>query len=319
MTVRIRFLILVLALAAADGFAQETVHIIQKGETLYSIARNYGADIQGILSLNGIRDPGKIQAGQRLRIPGGGKGAGQGAASSGPVYVEYQVVRGDSLFGIARKHGVTLQELRAANGLREDYVLKAGDRLKIPRRGEAPPALAADAPSKAGPAPGGGRIESGASDKGTAGNSAGGGATAGGAAAGGTGIQPTARQTTPAVSGGQTVWPVRVKELAYMTGKLYGVAILGERSESVKSLSQGTVISAGPYRGFGKVAIVQMTGGYLYVYGGCESLSVKEGDRVAPGTELGRLGLDGVTSKPQLFLMVYKNNAPIDPAKAPRL
>jgi septal ring factor EnvC (AmiA/AmiB activator) len=62
-----------------------------------------------------------------------------------------------------------------------------------------------------------------------------------------------------------------------------------------------------------------MTGGYLYVYGGCESLSVKEGDRVAPGAELGRLGLDGVTSKPQLFLMVYKNNAPIDPAKAPRL
>jgi murein DD-endopeptidase MepM/ murein hydrolase activator NlpD len=309
MTVRTRFLILILALAAADGFAQETVHIIQKGETLYSIARNYGADIQGILSLNGIQDPGKIQAGQRIRIPGGGKETGQGAVSPGPVYIEYQVVRGDSLFGIARKHGVTLQELRAANGLREDYILKAGDRLKIPRRGEAPQALAADAPSKAGPAPGGGRIESGVSDKGTAGNNAG----------AGTGIQPAARQTIPAVSGGQTVWPVRVKELAYMTGKLYGVAILGERSESVKSLSQGTVISAGPYRGFGKVAIVQMTGGYLYVYGGCESLSVKEGDRVAPGTELGRLGLDGVTSKPQLFLMVYKNSAPIDPAKAPRL
>ncbi|MDR2785748.1 MAG: M23 family metallopeptidase [Treponema sp.] len=306
MTVRIRFLVLILALVTAGGFAQETVHIIQKGETIYSIARNYGADIQGILSLNGIQDPRKIQAGQRIRIPGGSKEAGQGAASSGAAYIEYRAVRGDSLFGIARKHDVTLQELRAANGLREDYVLKAGDRLKIPRRGETPPALAADVPSKAGAAPDGGGIESGVS-------------VLNSGAAGGTGIQPAARQTAPAVSGGQTVWPVRVKELAYMTGKLYGVAILGERSESVKSLSQGTVISAGPYRGFGKVAIVQMTGGYLYVYGGCESLSVKEGDRVAPGTELGRLGLDGVTSKPQLFLMVYKNNAPIDPAKAPRL
>jgi septal ring factor EnvC (AmiA/AmiB activator) len=103
-----------------------------------------------------------------------------------------------------------------------------------------------------------------------------------------------------------------------MTGKLQGVVILGERSEPVKSLSRGTVISAGPYRGFGKVAIVQMTGGYLYVYGGCESLSVREGDRVVPGAEIGRLGLDGAASKPQLFLMVYKNNTPIDPAKAPR-
>jgi murein DD-endopeptidase MepM/ murein hydrolase activator NlpD len=317
MTVRIRSLVLIFAFVTAGSFAQETVHIIQKGETIYSIARNYGADIQGILSLNGIQDPRKIQAGQRIRIPGGAKEAGQGAASP-EAYVEYRAARGDTLFGIARKHGVPLQELRAANGLREDYVLKAGDRLKIPRRGETAPVLAADLPPlKAGPeaaAPeGGGRPESGAS-AGAADNHAG-----GRTAAGGTGIQPAARQTAPAVSGGQMVWPVRVKELAYMTGKLYGVAILGERSESVKSLSQGTVISAGPYRGFGKVAIVQMTGGYLYVYGGCESLSVKEGDRVAPGTELGRLGLDGVTSKPQLFLMVYKNNAPIDPAKAPRL
>ncbi|GHV96766.1 hypothetical protein AGMMS50293_30860 [Spirochaetia bacterium] len=108
------------------------------------------------------------------------------------------------------------------------------------------------------------------------------------------------------------------KEIAYMTGKLYGVVVRGERSEPVKSLTQGTVISAGPYRGFGRVAIVQVTGGYLYVYGGCESLSVKEGDRIGPGTELGKLGIDAVSEKPQLFFMVYRSNTPIDPAKAPR-
>jgi septal ring factor EnvC (AmiA/AmiB activator) len=66
------------------------------------------------------------------------------------------------------------------------------------------------------------------------------------------------------------------------------------------------------------VAIVQVTGGYLYVYGGCESLSVKEGDRIGPGTELGKLGIDAVSEKPQLFFMVYRSNTPIDPAKAPR-
>ncbi|MDR1128827.1 MAG: LysM peptidoglycan-binding domain-containing protein [Treponema sp.] len=299
---------------------------MQRGETIYSIARSYGANIQEILSLNGIQDPTKVQAGQRIRIPGGAVlpgGAGQAPAAG---YTEYQVVRGDSLFGIARKHGIPLQELRAANGLREDYVLKAGDRLKIPRRGETPaaaaiaagtpayvPARTAPAASAAAASPGGNAWDGSgaAANNGAAGSGS-------GAGAGRTAVQPAARQTAPAGAGSQTVWPVRVKELAYMTGKLYGVAILGERSESVKSLSQGTVISAGPYRGFGKVAIVQMTGGYLYVYGGCESLSIKEGDRVAPGTELGRLGLDGVTSKPQLFLMVYKNNTPIDPAKAPR-
>jgi septal ring factor EnvC (AmiA/AmiB activator) len=103
-----------------------------------------------------------------------------------------------------------------------------------------------------------------------------------------------------------------------MTGKLSGVVITGARAESVKSLTRGTVISAGPFQGFSRVALVQVDGGYLQVYGGCESLSVKEGDRVEPGTELGKLGIDGQTNKPQLFFMVYRSNTPVDPARAPR-
>jgi septal ring factor EnvC (AmiA/AmiB activator) len=94
--------------------------------------------------------------------------------------------------------------------------------------------------------------------------------------------------------------------------------VTGERGEPVRSLTQGTVISAGPYRGFGRVAIVQAAGGYLYVYGGCESLSVKEGDRISPGTEIGKLGIDAVSEKPQLFFLVFLKDEPVDPAKAPR-
>jgi septal ring factor EnvC (AmiA/AmiB activator) len=108
------------------------------------------------------------------------------------------------------------------------------------------------------------------------------------------------------------------REMAYMTGKLNGVVLTGERYEPVKSLTQGVVISAGPYRGFGKIALVQATGGYLYMYGGCESLSVREGDRVTPGTELGRLGMDVLSEKPQLFFLVYRNSVSLDPAIAPR-
>jgi septal ring factor EnvC (AmiA/AmiB activator) len=106
--------------------------------------------------------------------------------------------------------------------------------------------------------------------------------------------------------------------MAYMTGKLNGVVLMGDRNEPVKSLTAGVVISAGPYRGFGKVVIIQVAGGYLYVYGGCESLSVREGDRVMAGTELGRLGMDALSEKPQLFFMVYRNSVSVDPALAPR-
>jgi septal ring factor EnvC (AmiA/AmiB activator) len=66
------------------------------------------------------------------------------------------------------------------------------------------------------------------------------------------------------------------------------------------------------------MAIVQAPNGYIYVYGGHESLTVREGDRVAPGTEMGRLGIDPITQRPQLFFRVYLNNIPVDPARAPR-
>jgi septal ring factor EnvC (AmiA/AmiB activator) len=113
-------------------------------------------------------------------------------------------------------------------------------------------------------------------------------------------------------------WPIQARNLAYMTGKLNGVAIQGERSESILSLSSGTVLSAGPYRGFGRVVIVQNNAGYLYIYGGCESILVGVGDPVASGTELGRLGIDAVSGTPQLFFLVYRHDRPIDPAQAPR-
>jgi septal ring factor EnvC (AmiA/AmiB activator) len=102
-----------------------------------------------------------------------------------------------------------------------------------------------------------------------------------------------------------------------MTGQM-GVIVEGEINESVKSLTQGRVVSAGPWRKFGKVAIVEAAGGYLYMYGGCESLSVNVGDRIFPGTELGKLGVNTVSEKAQLFFMVFRSDNPIDPAKAPR-
>ncbi|GHV92675.1 hypothetical protein AGMMS50268_31780 [Spirochaetia bacterium] len=222
-----------------------------------------------------------------------------GTANSAPAaaYIEHRVVKDETLYSIARRNGISLLALRNANNLSQDHVLREGERLRIPVNGasagtgtassgagsttqSAPPA----APSPARPAA--------------------------------PSVEP--RSTTAKAVDSSLRWPVTAKEIAYMTGKLSGVVVTGERTEPVKSLTQGTVVSAGPYRGFGRVAIIQVTGGYLYVYGGCESLAVKEGDRVGPGTELGRLGIDAVSQKPQLFFMVYRNNAPVDPSKAPR-
>lgn len=264
-------------ISAALTLAEETVHIVRRGETIYSIARTYGVDNGELMRFNGITDALRLQIGQRVKIPG----------TAAPGFIEYRVVKGDTLYSIARRYEITLQSLLTANSLENNYLLKEGDILRIPKTeaaGTAAPAAVSPPPS---------------SSEGTT-----------------TVTDP--RSTVVRTVDGSLRWPVDAKEVVYMTGKLYGVVLLGEKSESVKSLIQGTVVSAGPYRGFGKVVIVQVSGGYLYVYGGCESLSVKEGDRIAPGTELGKLGIDAVSEKPQLFFLVYRSNAPIDPAKAPR-
>jgi murein DD-endopeptidase MepM/ murein hydrolase activator NlpD len=280
--------------------AEETVYVIQRGDTIYSLARTYKVRIQDILNLNGIDDACIIRAGQRIRIPGTSGEVSQGTvpassvSSQGQILVDHRVIRGETLYGIARQYGVSLQTLLNANNLSENYNLKAGDLLYIPQAGSSVPVLSDPVPEVP-------PVE-----------------TIPGNTPPGTSTGNEARSTISRTVDISVSWPVIAREMAYMTGKLNGVVLLGERNEPVKSLKEGVVISAGPYRGFGKVVIIQVTGGYLYVYGGCESLSVREGDMVKAGTELGRLGMDALSEKPQLFFMVYRNNVSVDPAAAPR-
>jgi murein DD-endopeptidase MepM/ murein hydrolase activator NlpD len=270
--------------------AEEAVHVVVKGETIYSIARSFKVSPEELMSFNSITDPSRLQVGSRLKIPGGASVSVQKSVPANTQeFTEYRAQKNDTLYSIARQNGVGLETLRSVNGFSETYVLKVGDRVKIPRDSSV-------------------RTVSGGSSQNTRT------VTTSSASS-----SPAPRSTSAAKNIDSALrWPVSPKELSYMKGKLSGVAVTGERSEPVKSLSGGTVVSAGPYRGFGRVVIIQANGGYLYVYGGCESLSVKEGDRVGPGMELGKLGIDAVSNKPELFFMVYKNNAPIDPAKAPR-
>src|SRR5690606_40925901 len=48
-----------------------TIHVVQRGETLYSIAMEYGVTISDLARINGIVNAGYIQVGQRLLVPTG--------------------------------------------------------------------------------------------------------------------------------------------------------------------------------------------------------------------------------------------------------
>ena len=61
--------------------AEPRIHVVQKGETLYRIARRYGVPVEKLARYNGLDDPTHIEAGQRLRIPPGTGGAGATTAA----------------------------------------------------------------------------------------------------------------------------------------------------------------------------------------------------------------------------------------------
>jgi septal ring factor EnvC (AmiA/AmiB activator) len=95
------------------------------------------------------------------------------------------------------------------------------------------------------------------------------------------------------------------------------VQFSARENEAVSSVSTGTVIYSGEYRGFGMVVFVKTDPTYVYVYTGMGSLVVNTGDKVTVGTALGRTGADDGSNR--LTFMVYRNGNPIDPATAPRM
>jgi LysM repeat protein len=96
---------------------QYVTHTVQRGETLSSIARNYGTTWQAIAQANNIANPSQIYAGQSLKIPtSGGTSGGSSGGTAGCRY-HHTVQRGEWLWQIAREYGVSPYAIMSANGL----------------------------------------------------------------------------------------------------------------------------------------------------------------------------------------------------------
>jgi LysM repeat protein len=96
-------------------------YIVKKGDTLFSLAKKYGVTVKDLKKENKLGSD-SIYVGQALSVPTHGFENNEG------VYV---VNPGDTLFNISQRFGVSLKEIKQANGLKEDMVL-IGQQLVIP-------------------------------------------------------------------------------------------------------------------------------------------------------------------------------------------
>ena len=119
------------------GLTATRYHRIRNGETLSTIARRYGVSVNSLKRWNGLKSS-RIRAGQRLIVgmaAGGSSSKSKTAAASSTSKSKgsYHIVKkGETLWTISQKYGITTAQLKVANNLRSSKI-NIGQRLKIPR------------------------------------------------------------------------------------------------------------------------------------------------------------------------------------------
>jgi LysM repeat protein len=114
-------LLIALAFCLPASAKKHRKYTIQKGDTPINVAQQHGVTVDELLRFNGLK-PGSFRAGQTITIPFKGEVTGQ----------NYVVKPGDSVAKVADFHGVSQDDLRAANGMRKGQKLRPGQKIKVP-------------------------------------------------------------------------------------------------------------------------------------------------------------------------------------------
>ena len=99
-------------------------YTVKSGDTLYGISNQFGVSVTDLMRQNNISNASALRVGQILTIP-------STSGTNPNTTFLYTVVRGDSLYGIARKYNTTVNELVRLNNLKSNN-LSIGQTLKIP-------------------------------------------------------------------------------------------------------------------------------------------------------------------------------------------
>ncbi|RJF87293.1 LysM peptidoglycan-binding domain-containing protein [Oleomonas cavernae] len=304
--------------------------MVAPGETLSAVSRRTGVPLRDLIQLNGLTAPFTLQPGQKLRLP---------------QAQFHTVAPGDTVYNISKRYGVDQASLMTENGIAPPYTIKLGQTLRIPGRVEPVPAAApavAEVPPAAEPVtatpvadvappieiiepdpdslppprtmaaapipvPQPGRKPS---------------APAGGIVTPGATTAAVTPPPAPApASTARFAWPVVGDVISGFGPKAGGqhndgINIQVAAGTTVRAADAGTVAYAGnEIRGYGNLVLIRHANGWMTAYAHNEQMLVKQGDKVARGQAIARVGHTGNVTVPQLHFEIRRNGTPIDPTK----
>ncbi len=194
----------------------------------------------------------------------------------------YHLVRpGETLYRIGKAYDVAYTELARVNGIKDANQIRVGQRLLIPGATHALPVETITPTEPATVAP----------------------------------ISPEG----PMPEGETFLWPVNgtINSGFGARGSSFhdGIDIGAPEGTPIRAIEAGEVIYSDQLRGYGNMVIVRHAGGIVSVYAHNETNLVREGQTVARGEVVARVGSTGRVTGPHLHFEIRRNNAAEDPLR----
>jgi len=188
----------------------------------------------------------------------------------------HTVAKGETLYSISFKYGVSMKELAAWNRISEPYVIYPGQKLRLNSSAVAQKSSRYTKESKS------------------------------------TANKSPPKNVKPV---GQWGWPLSGKVIEEFSSKNNGINIVAKEGSEVKAAASGKVVYAGDaLRGYGNLIIIKHNSSIFSAYAHNKKLLVKEEDTIAIGQPIALLG-STEADRVMLHFEIRKDGNPVNPRK----
>jgi len=277
--------------AVVPARSRTETYIVQSGDTVGSIAMDFGVNVGTIIWANKLSSRGAIAPGDALRIP----------SVSGVLHV---VKKGDTVQKLAALYGADADEIYGANHIAADHKLSLGEELVVP--GGTPPVSVAVAKPKIPLQPGvpvtmiaGKSYDQYQELKNPSADQR---------------LKP-ADEVGVEVPAGKLLWPTRLHVInQYYGWRHTGLDLDGDYTDPIYAAEDGVVEKAGwNSSGYGLMIQIGHGNGLQTRYGHASKIFVSPGDTVKRGQTIAMVGTTGRSTGTHLHFEVIINGKRVNP------